>query len=193
MKEYVVLNVNGDGYKFSLGERGGQIPYSETLVQTLRDRIGLTGNLVPTLRERIGLTDSEPTLSCGEGFCGRCAVLADGKVIASCMTLTSECSGKKIVTFEGLRNKKNGEPDPLVNAILGYPGFQCRFCTPGIIVASKSIFNKNPHPTESEIQEGLSGNFCRLEKECGIRTQLVSHLAKYSASRRGYYERFSTL
>ena len=119
------------------------------------------------------------------------------------MTLTSECSGKKIVTLEGLRDKKNGEPDPLVNAILDYPGFICRFCTPGIIIASKSIFNKNPRPTESDIQEGLAGNFCRLEKECGIRTQLVSHLAKYSASgecdlrkksiRRVYYERFSTL
>ena len=167
MKDYVVLNINGDDYKFSLGERRGQIPYSETLVQTLRERIGLMGTY----------------LSCGQGFCGCCAVLADGKVIASCMTLTSECDGKKIVTIEGLQNKENGEPDPVVKVILDYPGFQCRFCTPGIIVAAKSIFNKTPHPTESEIKEGLSGNFCRLEKECGIRTQLVSHLAKYSASR----------
>jgi carbon-monoxide dehydrogenase small subunit len=183
MKDGVVLKINGDNYKFSLGERRGQIPYSETLVQTLRDRIGLTGKVGPTLREKIGLTDPEPGLSCGEGFCGRCAVLADGKVIASCMTLTSECGGKKIVTLEGLRNKKNGEPDPLVNTILDYQGFICRFCTPGIIIATKAIFNKNPHPTESDIQEGLAGNFCRLEKECGIRTQLVAHLVKYSASR----------
>jgi aerobic-type carbon monoxide dehydrogenase small subunit (CoxS/CutS family) len=183
MNDYVVLHIDGDDYKFSLGERRGQIPYSETLVQTLRERIGRTGKSVQTLRERIGLTGTGPELSCGEGFCGRCAVLADGKVIASCMTLTSECSGKNIVTIEGLQYQENGEPDPLVDTILDYPGFQCRFCTPGIIVASKSIFNKNPRATESEIREGLSGNFCRLEKECGIRTQLVSYLAKYLASR----------
>ncbi|MDA8124041.1 MAG: 2Fe-2S iron-sulfur cluster-binding protein [Deltaproteobacteria bacterium] len=182
MKDGVVLNINGDHYKFSLGDRRGQIPYSETLVQTLRDRIGLQGKLGPTLREKIGLTDPEPPLSCGEGFCGRCAVLIDGKAIASCMTLTSECGGKKIVTLEGLRNKKTGEPDPVVNAVLDYPGFICRFCTPGIIAASQSLFNQNPHPSESEIQAGLAGNYCRLEKICGIRTQLVAHLAKVSAS-----------
>jgi aerobic carbon-monoxide dehydrogenase small subunit len=182
MKDYVVLNVNGDDYRFPLGERRGQIPYSETLVETLRERIGLAGRLEQTLRERVGLTGTGPELSCGEGFCGRCAVLADGKAVASCMMLTSECSGKKIVTFEGLQNKENGEPDPLVNIIMDYPGFQCRFCTPGIIVASESIFKRNPHPTESEIREGLSGNFCRLEKECGIRTRLVSYLAKHAAS-----------
>jgi carbon-monoxide dehydrogenase small subunit len=181
MKDYVVLNINADDYKFSLGERRGQIPSSETLVQTLRERIGLAGKLAKTVREKVGLAGTE--LSCGEGFCGRCAVLADGKAIASCMTLTSECDGKNIVTFEGLQNKEDGEPDPLVNTIVDYPGFICRFCTPGIIVASKALFNKNPHPTESEIRDGLSGNFCRLEKECGIRTQLVSYLAKYAASR----------
>jgi carbon-monoxide dehydrogenase small subunit len=188
MKDGVVLNINGDNYKFSLGEQHGQIPYSETLVQTLRDRIGLAGKSGPTmqetLRQRIGLTDPEPEMSCGEGFCGRCAVLIDGKVIASCMTLTSECSGKKIVTYEGLQDKKSRKTDPLVSVILDYQGFQCRFCTPGITMAAKSIFNKNPHPTEGEIRDGLAGNYCRLEKECGIRTQLVAHLAKYSASRK---------
>ena len=167
MKDYVVLNINGEDYKFSLGERRGQVPYSETLVQTLRERMGFTGT----------------ELSCGEGFCGSCAVLADGKVIASCMTLTSECDGKKIVTIEGLQNKENGEPDPVVKAVLDYSRFQCQACTLGIIVAAKSIFNKYPHPNESEIKEGLSGNYCRLEKECGLGTQLVSHLAKYPALR----------
>jgi len=167
MKDYVVLNINGDDYTFALGTRRGQIPYSETLVQTLRERIGLTG------------TD----LSCGQGFCGRCAVLADGKVIASCMTLTSECDGKKIVTIEGMKNRETGESDPLARVISDYPGFQCQICIPGIIMAAKAIFNKNPHPTESEIREGLSGNFCRLEKECGIRTRLVSYLVRYSNSR----------
>ena len=181
MNDQVVININGDDYKFLLGEGPGQIPYSETLVETLRDRTGITGQLIPALREKIGFARTEQ--SCGEGFCGRCAVLSNGKAIASCMTLTSECDGKNIVTFEGLQDLKDGESDPLVNVILDYPGVICRFCTPGIIVAAKSIFNHNPRPTESEIREGLSGNFCRLEKKCGINTQLVLHLAKFSTLR----------
>ena len=181
MKDYVILNINGDDHKFSLGEGFGQISASETLVETLRNRLGLPGEPTPEVGEKIGFAGTE--VSCGEGFCGRCTVLANGKATASCLTLTSECDGKQIVTFEGLQKQENGRPDPLVNAILDYTGFICRVCTPGIVVAAKSLFNRNPHPTESEIREGLSGNFCRLEKTCGIKTQLVTHLAKYSALR----------
>jgi aerobic carbon-monoxide dehydrogenase small subunit len=161
VQKYTVLNINGDEYRCTFGKELGQIPYSETLAQTLRERIGLT----------------EIKLSCGQGGCGRCAVLIDGKVIASCMTLTSECDGKKIVTFEGLQN------DPVQKAVLDYPDFQCQVCKPGITMAAKAIFNKNPHPAESEIKEGLSGNFCRIQKECGIETRLVSYLFEYSNSK----------
>lgn len=163
----VLININGNDYKFTFGKQLGQIPYTETLVQTLRERIGLTG------------TDEY----CGEGYCGRCAVLIDGKVTASCMTLTSECDGKKIVTIEGLQNKETGELNPVQKVVLDYPGFQCQICKPGIIMAAISIFNKNPHPIESEIREGLSGIYCRMQKECGIETQLVSHLLKYANSK----------
>ncbi len=180
MKDYVALNVNGNDYLFPLGEQRGQIPYSETLIQTLRDRLGL-GALIKEVREGIGLTGAE--LSCGEGYCGRCAVLIEGVAIVSCMTLTSECDGKKIITFEGLQQKRNGKPDPVVEAVLDYPGFQCRMCTPGIIIAVRSLFNKHPHPSDNEIKEGLSGNYCRLEKECGIRTRLVAHLSRLSAAK----------
>jgi carbon-monoxide dehydrogenase small subunit len=177
MNDNIVLNINGDDYKFSLGKRLGQIPYSETLVQTLRERLGFQGTKV----------------SCEHGMCGRCAVLADGEVIASCITLTADCDSKKIETIEKLQNKeagkfieiiqdkKTGEPDPLAKAIMAYEGFQCQFCKPGITMAAKAVFNKNTHPTESEIREGLSGNFCRLQKECGIGTQLVQYLLKYSS------------
>ena len=161
MQEQAVLNINGAEYRFALGKELGQIPYSETLAETLRERLGLT----------------ETKLSCGQGGCGRCAVLVDGKVIASCMTLTSECDGKRVVTFEGLQG------DPVQKAVLDYPDFQCQVCKPGITMAAKAIFNKNPHPTESEIREGLSGNFCRIQKECGIETQLVSYLFEYSNSK----------
>ncbi|MCL2146506.1 MAG: (2Fe-2S)-binding protein [Synergistaceae bacterium] len=145
MKDHIVLNVNGEAYAFSLGKHLGQVPYSETLVQTLRERLGLTGT----------------KQSCNHGACGCCAVLANGRAIASCMTLTAECDGAQITTIEGLADPVSGELDPVQQAILDYSAFQCGFCTPGIIIAAKAILSKNPHPTEDEIKEGLSGNFCR--------------------------------
>lgn len=145
MENYVVLKINGTEYEFSLGDKFGQIPYSETLVQTLRERLGLTGT----------------KHSCGHGACGCCSVLIDGEAVASCMLLTSACNGLSIVTIEGLKDSKTGELDPVQQVILDYSAFQCGFCTPGIIIAARSLLNKNPHPTENEIKEGLSGNFCR--------------------------------
>jgi len=145
MKDYIVLNINGDDYEFSLGKRLGQIPPSETLAQTLRERLNLTGTKI----------------SCGHGACGCCAVLLDGDAVASCMSLTVECDGKKIVTIEGLQDPVTGELDPIQRAFLDYSAFQCGYCTPGIIIAAKALLNKNPHPTDAEIKLALSGNYCR--------------------------------
>jgi carbon-monoxide dehydrogenase small subunit len=145
MSEQIVLHVNGESYEFSLGRKLGQIPEAETLLQTLRERIALTGT----------------KLACGHGACGCCAVLLDGKAVASCMTLTVECNGKKITTIEGLTDPATGKLDPIQEAFLTFSAFQCGFCTPGIIIAAKSLLSKNPHPTEEEIKEGLSGNYCR--------------------------------
>ncbi|MGD9212182.1 MAG: 2Fe-2S iron-sulfur cluster-binding protein [Desulfobacteraceae bacterium] len=176
MKDNIVLSINGKDFKLSMGKRPGQIPYSETLLQTLRERLGFQGTKV----------------SCEHGMCGRCSVLIDKKVIASCMTLTADCDGKEIETIEKLQNKepgkfieilqdkKSGEADPIAKAIMDYPGFQCQFCKPGITMAAKAVFNKNPHPTEDEIRDGISGNYCRLQTECGIGAQLVQYLLKYS-------------
>lgn len=145
MKEHIVLHVNGEEHEFSLGRRLGQIPHTEALVKTLRERLGLTGT----------------KLGCGQGACGACTVLIDGEAVASCMVLTVECEGKEIVTIEGLGDKETGALDPIQQAFLNYSAFQCGFCTPGIIMATKSLLNKNPHPTEEEIKDGLSGNYCR--------------------------------
>lgn len=145
MNNELTLKINGETYDFTVGRRLGQIPESETLLETLRERIGLTG------------TKS----SCEEGSCGCCAVLMDGEAIASCITLSVECEGKEIVTIEGLADPVTGELDPIQEAFNNHNAFQCGFCTPGIIIAVKSILDKNPNPTEDEIKEGLSGNFCR--------------------------------
>ncbi len=145
MSRDLTLHINGDTYEFTIGRRLGQIPESETLLETLRERIGLTGS----------------KMSCGQGACGCCAVLMDGKAVASCITLTAECQGKEIVTIEGLGNPETGELDPIQEAFLEHNAFQCGFCTPGIIIAVKSLLNANPNPTEAEIKEALSGNYCR--------------------------------
>ena len=145
MSKDLTLHVNGKTYQFSTGRRLGQIPESETLLETLRERLGLTGT----------------KLSCGEGACGCCAVLIDGKAVASCVTLTVECGGKEITTIEGLADPVTGELDPIQEAFLEHSAFQCGFRTPGIIIAVKSLLNQNPSPTEEEIEEALSGNYCR--------------------------------
>ena len=143
-KQYVTLTVNGREYRFSIGDGFGQVPPSETLSQTLRKRLELTGS-----KE-----------SCSEGACGCCTVLMDGKGVTSCMVLTVECDGKNIVTIEGLEDPDKGL-DPLQQAFIDEYAFQCGYCTPGIIMAAKGLLLKNPHPTREEIGEALAGNFCR--------------------------------
>lgn len=145
MNNDLTLSINGNSYEFTIGRKLGQIPESETLLETIRERIGLTGTKV----------------SCGEGACGCCAVLMEGKAIASCITLTSECGGKEITTIEGLADPVTGELDPIQQAFVTHNAFQCGYCTPGIIIAVKSLLNKNPDPTEDEMKEALSGNYCR--------------------------------
>ncbi|MBQ6582964.1 MAG: (2Fe-2S)-binding protein [Mogibacterium sp.] len=141
----VTMSINGREYTFMIGEGYGQVPETETLVMTLRERLQLTGT----------------KLSCGEGCCGACAVLMDDKAVASCITLTAECDGKKIVTIEGLADPVTGKLDPVQQAIMDYSAFQCGFCTPGIIIAAKALLLRNPKPTMEDFKEALAGNLCR--------------------------------
>lgn len=139
------LIVNGGTYELFMGNGTGQISPSDSLVYTLRETLGLTGT----------------KLSCGQGACGACTVIIDGKAVLACNILTVECDGKVITTIEGLRNPKTGELDPLQQAFIDHNAFQCGFCTPGMIMTSKALLEENPHPGEEEIKEALSGNFCR--------------------------------
>ena len=143
-KQYVTLTVNGREYRFSIGDGFGQVPPSETLSQTLRKRLQLTGS-----KE-----------SCSEGACGCCTVLMDGKGVTSCMLLTVDCDGKDIVTIEGLEDPEKGL-DPLQQAFIDEYAFQCGYCTPGMIMSAKALLDVNKHPTELEIKEAMSGNYCR--------------------------------
>ena len=115
--------------------------------------------LAHTLRETLGLVGTK--VSCDSGACGCCTVLMEGKAILSCMTLTVECDGKSITTIEGLSDPVTRRLDPLQQAFVDHTAFQCGFCTPGIIMSAKALLQENPSPTEEEVKEGLSGNFCR--------------------------------
>jgi aerobic-type carbon monoxide dehydrogenase small subunit (CoxS/CutS family) len=139
------LTVNGQLYELKIGTEHDQVDPAHSLAHTLRETLGLTGTKV----------------SCDHGACGCCTVLIDGKAILSCMTLTVECDGKQIITIEGLGDPKTGKLDPLQQAFIDYAAFQCGFCTPGIIMSAKALLHENPFPTEEEVKEGLSGNFCR--------------------------------
>ncbi|HEV2201510.1 MAG TPA: (2Fe-2S)-binding protein [Bryobacteraceae bacterium] len=113
--------------------------------------------LIHYLREAIGLTG--PHIGCETSLCGACTVQLDGKAIKSCAMFAVQADGADIVTIEGLA--AGGELDPMQVAFWNEHGLQCGFCTPGMIMASKQILDRNPHPSEEEIRHGLEGNLCR--------------------------------
>jgi aerobic-type carbon monoxide dehydrogenase small subunit (CoxS/CutS family) len=139
------LTINGQAHDLHIGNRPGEIEPFHTLSFTLRETLGLTGTKI----------------SCDQGACGACTVIIDGKAVLSCKILTVECDGAAITTIEGLKNPKTGELDPLQQAFVDHSAFQCGFCTPGIIMTARALLNENPHPTEEEVKDSLSGNFCR--------------------------------
>lgn len=145
MRELIHLTVNGNDYKLAVGDAHGNISPADTLAHTLRETLGLTGT-------KIG---------CGEGGCGACTVLMNGKPVLSCITLTIECEGMNITTIEGLEDPATGQLHPLQQAFVDNTAFQCGFCTPGILMSAKSLVDENPHPEQEEIKQALSGHFCR--------------------------------
>ena len=144
-KQSIFLTVNGKGYTFEVGKGSDEVDPAHTLSYTLRETLGLTGTKV----------------SCDNGACGCCTVLMDRKAVLSCITLTIECDGKEITTIEGLSDPKTATLDPLQQSFIDHTAFQCGFCTPGMIMSAKALLNENPSPTEEEIKDALSGNFCR--------------------------------
>ena len=112
---------------------------------------------IDVLREILHLTGTKE--GCGEGSCGACVVLMDGKSVNSCLLPVANVIGHEIVTIEGLKETK--ELDVLQKAFAERGGQQCGFCTPGMIIAAYSLLKSNPHPTEEEIRAKMSGNLCR--------------------------------
>ncbi len=136
MKIHVSTTVNGDAVEYLADPR-------ETLLDCLRDHLGLTGS-----KE-----------GCGTGDCGACSVTIDGRLVCSCLVLGVEAQGKSIETIEGMST--GGELHPLQRKFIEHAALQCGFCTPGILVASKALLAQNADPTEEEVRYWLAGNLCR--------------------------------
>ncbi|PYT57327.1 MAG: carbon monoxide dehydrogenase [Acidobacteria bacterium] len=113
--------------------------------------------LIHFLRDLAGLTGTH--MGCETSLCGACTVELNGKAIKSCTMFAVQANGADIVTIEGLAS--NGKLDPMQEAFWNEHGLQCGFCTPGMIMASKQILDRNPAPTDDEIRHGLEGNVCR--------------------------------
>ena len=141
----VKLKINGKEYRFAVGEGPGQIPASQTLAETLRGMLLLTGTKTP----------------CNKGACGGCSVLVDGVPTLACSNLTVECDGKEVVTVEGLRDPLTGALHPVQQAFIDIDAIQCGMCTPGMIIAGVALLEKNHHPSREDVAEAISGNICR--------------------------------
>ena len=135
-KNHVVATVNGDRREF-LCET------DQTLLQVLRDDLALTGS-----KE-----------GCGTGDCGACSVVVDGRLVCSCLMLGVEAQGKSIETVEGMA--QGAQLHPLQRAFIEHAALQCGICTPGLLIAARSLLERNPDPTEEEVRLWLAGNLCR--------------------------------
>jgi carbon-monoxide dehydrogenase small subunit len=132
----VSTTINGDGVDFLCQAE-------ETLLDVLRDRLGLTG-----AKE-----------GCGTGDCGACSVIVDGRLVCACLVLGAEAEGRRIETIEGMATAD--KLHPLQEKFLEHAALQCGICTPGFLMAAKYLLAQNPEPTEEEIRFGLAGNLCR--------------------------------
>lgn len=138
MRRRVTIKINGEEYSAEVEDR-------MLLVQFIREVAGLTGTHI----------------GCDTGHCGACTVIMNGKSVKSCMILAVQANGAEIMTVEGLA--KNGELHPLQKAFQENFALQCGYCTPGFLMSSYFLLQRNPNPTEEEIKEGLAGNICRCE------------------------------
>jgi carbon-monoxide dehydrogenase small subunit len=135
-RNHVSTTVNGDQVEFLCETE-------QTLLEALRDELQLTGT-----KE-----------GCGTGDCGACSVMVDGRLVCSCLMLAVEAEGKSIETIEGMA--KGEKLHPLQKKFIEHAALQCGICTPGILIAARSLLERNPDPTESEVRFWLAGNLCR--------------------------------
>jgi aerobic-type carbon monoxide dehydrogenase small subunit (CoxS/CutS family) len=134
-------------------------PVLDLIVNGARRRVesGPGDSLLVVLREELDLTGTK--YGCGEGQCGACTVLVDGRPVRSCLTPAASVAGKAVTTIEGL--EENGRLHPLQEAFIEADAMQCGYCTPGMIVEAAALLRRAPHPDEAEIARAMEGHVCR--------------------------------
>ncbi len=151
-----MLRVNGAAHRM-------EIDPDRSLLFVLRDELGLTGC----------------KYGCGEGQCGACTVLIDGRAVRSCITTVGECADKEVTTIEGI--EQNGELHPLQQSFLACDALQCGYCTPGMIMSGVALLKSNPNPNESDIVHAMNGNICR----CGTYARIVQAVQQAAEPKKG--------
>ncbi len=155
----IKMTVNGRQYEFIVGD---EVEPNTTLRDLLRERVGLT---------------SPKDMCHGEGACGSCTVIVNGRPVLSCLTLAMDCDGKTIETAEGIADSGH----PIFEAYTKYHTMQCGYCTPGFLVTAKALLDRNPNPTEEDIIEALAGNICR----CGTYPEHVKAVLEAAQKLKG--------
>ncbi|MBT4289706.1 MAG: (2Fe-2S)-binding protein [Deltaproteobacteria bacterium] len=145
----ITLNVNNQEHQLEIEPHG-------TLIDVLQKKMGLMG----------------VRLSCGQGECGACTILLNGKPALACMMLAHQAEGKKVLTIEGLGSYD--DLHPIQEAFIEEHGFQCGFCTPGIILSTKNLLDSKPNSGPQDIAEALSGHICR----CGAYPKIIKSVQK---------------
>jgi carbon-monoxide dehydrogenase small subunit len=157
-KQLITFTVNGRPYEVAVEPRW-------TLLEMVREELRLTGS-----KE-----------GCGTGDCGACSMTVDGRLVTSCLMLAAQADGREVATVEGLAT--NGRLHPVQQAFIDAGGVQCGFCTPGMIMAAKSLLDRNPSPTLEQVREGLAGNLCRCTGYAKI-YEAVMQAAERAGSRK---------
>ena len=139
---------------------------NQTLLEILRNELHLKGTVE----------------GCGVGLCASCTVLVDGQPVSSCLMLSTNVEGNSVTTIEGLA--QGDRLDPVQETFLKYQAFQCGYCTSGMIMATKALLESNPHPSEEEVRDYLSGNLCR----CGTYAEILAAIEELSKKPGEIYE-----
>ena len=155
-KQHITATINGEEAEYLCEPQ-------ETLLDALRDQIGLTGT-----KE-----------GCSSGDCGACSVMLDGRLVCSCLVLGAEAEGKTVETIEGMANGE--DLHPLQQTFLEEAALQCGYCTPGVLIAAKALLDINDNPSETEVRYWLAGNLCR----CTGYDKIVRAVMSTAADMRG--------